>query len=138
MKGLEYLNIVTQGNYNLSLNQIFRLPLECLIDTYSTGMKKKLAFWGVFELNKDVVILDEPFNGIDIESVEYFYKLIFEMRNQGKIVIISSHIIETLTRVCDRIGFLNEGRTSKVYDREHYYQLQKAIKELVNINIKDL
>ena len=82
IKGVEYLNLVTKGAFNIALNKIFELPLNDLVDTYSTGMKKKLAFWTVFESEQEVIILDEPFNGIDIESVECFYNLIREMRNQ--------------------------------------------------------
>ena len=138
IKGLEYLNLVTKGAFNIALNKIFELPLNDLVDTYSTGMKKKLAFWAVFESEKEVIILDEPFNGIDIESVECFYNLILEMRSQGKIIIIAAHVIETLTRVCDRIGYLNGGAMEKIYQKENYSCLQTYIQQLVQEKVKNV
>lgn len=138
IKGLEYLNLVTKGAFNVALNKIFELPLNDLVDTYSTGMKKKLAFWAVFESEQELVILDEPFNGIDIESVECFYNLIREMRNQGKIIIIAAHVIETLTRVCDRIGYLNGGAIEKIYQKENYSCLQNYIQQLVEEKVKNV
>ena len=138
IKGLEYLNLVTKGAFNVALNKIFELPLNDLVDTYSTGMKKKLAFWAVFESEKEVVILDEPFNGIDIESVECFYNLILELRNQGKIIIIAAHVIEMLTRVCDRIGYLNGGAIEKIYQKENYSCLQNHIQQLIQEKVKNV
>lgn len=136
MKGTEYLTLVTKGGFDLRMNKVFELPLNELVDNYSTGMKKKLAFWGVFELDNDVVILDEPFNGVDIESVECFYNLILEMRNQKKIIIISSHVIETLTRICDRIGYLNDGKIDKIYTKQNYNELQIDIQNFVKNKIQ--
>ncbi|NOU61057.1 ATP-binding cassette domain-containing protein [Marinifilum caeruleilacunae] len=137
MKGIEYIRLVTKGTFDIKLNQIFELPLDELIDNYSTGMKKKLAFWAVFELNKDIVILDEPFNGIDIESVECFYSLIIEMRKQGKIVIISSHIIETLTRICDEIGYLSKGKIDQIYSKENYSKLQTEVRKMIQAKVQN-
>ncbi len=136
IKGIEYLNLVTKGKFNSKLNKIFELPLNDLVDNYSTGMRKKLAFWGIFELDNDVIILDEPFNGVDIESVECFYNLILEMRSQGKIIIISSHVIETLTRICDRIGYLHNGIINKIYKKDNYPQLQNDIQKIIQNKFK--
>lgn len=131
MRGEEYLNILTDKNFNRNLNEIFDLPLNELIDGYSTGMKKRLAFWGIIELDKDLVILDEPFNGVDIESVECFYILIEKMKNEGKTIIISSHIIESLTRTCDKVGYLKEGNIQRIYHKEEFKELQKDIQNLI-------
>ena len=136
MKGIEYLQLVTKGAYNPKLNQIFELPLDRLIDTYSTGMKKKLAFWAVFELERAVVILDEPFNGIDIEGVECLYNLILEMRRRGQVVLISSHVIETLTRICDRIAYLNGGKIEKTYPQALFPDLQMEIQQIIQTKVQ--
>lgn len=136
MRGIEYLNLVTKGKFNRKLNKIFELPLDHLVDTYSTGMKKKLAFWAVFELKKEVVLLDEPFNGVDLESVECLYYLILEMRQQGRIIIISSHIIETLTRICDQISYLSEGKIKKTYKKKDYPKLQVDLQKIIQAKIQ--
>lgn len=136
MRGAEYLDLMTNSQYQLQLNEIFELPLEQLIDNYSTGMKKRLAFWGIFELDHDLVILDEPFNGVDLESVECFYTLIEKMRQQGKTILISSHMLESLTNTCDRIAYLKAGQIQKIYEQKDFPSLQidirKRIKEKVS------
>lgn len=131
MRGREYLDLMTNSTYRAHLNQIFELPLDELVDRYSTGMKKKLAFWGIFEKEHPLVILDEPFNGVDIESVECFYTLIKRMKEAGKTILISSHMIESLTRTCDRIAYLNNGAIQRMYERDEFDILQQDIQLLI-------
>ena len=87
-------------------------------------MKKKLALMGVLLLNKPVIILDEPFNGVDFDGVNRFYKLINQLRLDNKIVIISSHIIETLFHTCDSIGLLENGTISNIYSKNDFMKLR--------------
>ena len=66
--GREYLSLFRNPDFDANQwNQLFTLPLDQIIDEYYTGMKKKLALLGVIKQNKPVVVLDEPFNGLDIE-----------------------------------------------------------------------
>lgn len=131
MRGREYLDLVTNGTFRENLNQIFELPLHELVDTYSTGMKKKLAFWAIFEKKHPLVILDEPFNGVDIESVECFYTLIEKMKEEGKTILISSHMIESLTRTCDKIAYLSKGAIQRIYEQHEFDVLQADIQLLI-------
>ncbi|MET3536779.1 ATP-binding cassette domain-containing protein [Chryseobacterium limigenitum] len=124
--GKEYLNyfsadISAAENYN----SLFNLPLDEFVDTYSTGMKKKLALIGVLLLDKPVNILDEPFNGMDFEGVHVLYDVIKDMRSKNKIIIISSHIIETLFHTCDNIVFLQDGMIEKMIEKNEFNQLNK-------------
>lgn len=67
--GNEYLKLFKNINFDvLQWNELFNLPLDTVIDEYSTGMKKKLALLGVLKQDKSIIILDEPFNGLDIET----------------------------------------------------------------------
>jgi len=50
------------------LQEFLKLPLDDLIETYSTGMKKKLALLGILKQDKQLFLLDEPFNGLDLET----------------------------------------------------------------------
>ena len=62
LKGREYLELLSQSNPDFSIdrwNDIFELPLDQLIDGYSTGMRKKLAFIGVLSLDRPILLLDE-------------------------------------------------------------------------------
>ena len=63
MKGKEFIQLLTSDkNFPLQdWNYFFQLPLNDMVDNYSTGMKKKLAFIGVIALTHHILILDEPF-----------------------------------------------------------------------------
>ena len=72
--GNEYLKIFKQTNAGFqlaALQEYFKLPLNELIENYSTGMKKKLALLAVLKQDKSIFILDEPFNGLDLKPIKY-------------------------------------------------------------------
>src|SRR5690606_16503530 len=123
MKGREYLELLSAKNDHFDIekwNGIFELPLHELIDTYSTGMKKKLAFLGVLALDRPVLILDEPFNGVDVESNEKLFQILLRLKNTGKIILLSSHILSSLTGICDKISCLEEGTFLKTYSQGEF------------------
>ena len=93
------------------------------VQYYSSGMKKKLALIGMLMLDKPINILDEPFNGVDFEGVHILYDIIRQLKSENKIVIVSSHIIETLFHTCDKIAFLQNGNIEKIYEKEEFSQL---------------
>lgn len=125
--GKEYLQYFVKNNDANELTQLaetFKLPLDKFIQDYSTGMKRKIALVGMLLLDKPVNILDEPFNGVDFEGVQLLYDVIGNLKKSGKIVIISSHIIETLFNTCDQIGILNNGSIEKIYCKENFEDLK--------------
>ena len=79
-----------------SLNKIFQLPLERFASDYSTGMKKKLALMSLLLQDNDLYILDEPFNGVDLYGCIQLKRIIRDLKDKGKTIIISSHLINTL------------------------------------------
>ena len=138
LTGQEYLELLSLGQSNYSIkhwNQLFELPLDQIIDEYSTGMKKKLAFLGVLALDRPILMLDEPFNGVDVESNEKIYQILERIRGQGKLVILSSHIIGGLTRICDRISYLNQGIIQRTYLQEDFPELEEELREQVRQKI---
>lgn len=130
MKGKEYLDIVSPDqNFNIEKwNSLFDLPLDELIDTYSTGMKKKLALLGVISLKRPVMILDEPFSGVDIESNEKIFQILQHLRAQGKIILLSSHILQSFTGICDQISVLKEGVIERTYSKPAFPMLESQLK----------
>ncbi|UTX49095.1 hypothetical protein [Chryseobacterium sp. MA9] len=86
-------------------------------------MKKKLALIGMLMLDKPINILDEPFNGVDFEGVHILYDIIRQLKSEKKVVIVSSHIIETLFHTCDKIALLKDGKIEKIYNKEEFSQL---------------
>jgi ABC-2 type transport system ATP-binding protein len=107
--------------------EVFDLPLDDLIESYSTGMKKKLALLGVLALDKELIILDEPFNGLDVESVAVLQIVLRRLVEKGKTIIITSHIIESLTTVCDAISLLQKGKIGKTYHSTEFDELTRFI-----------
>jgi len=102
---------------NIKEKNIFDLPLNQYASTYSTGMKKKLALTAILIQNNDFFILDEPFNGVDIQSNMIISEIIFKLKSLGKTILLSSHIFDTLAKTCDEIHVLDNGVfTKKVFE----------------------
>lgn len=124
--GKEYLSYFSKNtdSKHLDLIEKFKLPLNKFVQYYSSGMKKKLALIGMLLLDKPINILDEPFNGVDFEGVHILYDIIRNLKCEDKIVIVSSHIIETLFHTCDKIAILQNGQIEKIYEKFEYEQLK--------------
>jgi len=93
---------------------ISRLRLAEDIDNYaedySRGMKKKLGLLLAMLHEPKLLVLDEPTNGLDVESTHLFYDLIFDTARQGTTVLFSTHLMDHVTRLCSHAVIINEGR----------------------------
>jgi ABC-2 type transport system ATP-binding protein len=128
--GGEYLNLFKAVNNGFKLDawqDLFKLPLNELVDNYSTGMKKKLALLGILKLDKPIIFLDEPFNGIDLETGRIIKALLERLKEKNKTIVLTSHILETLTHTCDFVHYLEDKKIKKVYEKEELQQLDKDI-----------
>ncbi len=128
--GKEYLNMFPGSNqhFNLNaLNSLFHLPLNEVIETYSTGMKKKLALLAILKQDKEIYIFDEPFNGLDLETNKSLEYIIEILRSRNKTVFISSHILHPLTLVCDYIHLLKSGHFSYSFDKSQFDDIDRKI-----------
>ncbi|TDF94398.1 ABC transporter ATP-binding protein [Paenibacillus piri] len=93
------------------------------VDVYSLGMKQRLALASALLSKPQVVILDEPTNGLDVEGMVEFRRVILQLaREEGITFIISSHLMHDLSMVANRIGIMNNG---------HLIRLG-AVHELIN------
>lgn len=77
---------------------------------YSLGMKQKLGIAQVLMENPDIMIFDEPFNGLEEESVKKIRKLLLEEKKKGKLIIIATHIKEDINELCDIIYRVDNGK----------------------------
>jgi ABC-2 type transport system ATP-binding protein len=128
--GKEYLKIfhLTNLDFNLDLlQQYFKLPLDELIENYSTGMKKKLALLAVLKLDRPIFILDEPFNGLDLEINKILEIIIEILRQKGKTVFVSSHIIEPLITVSDEIHLLENQIFRRTFGKKEFNSIENEI-----------
>ena len=72
-------------------------------------MKKKLGLILAMLHQPKLLVLDEPTNGLDVESTRLFYDLIFETAAQGTTVLFSTHLMDHVTRLCSHAVIINEG-----------------------------
>ncbi len=76
----------------------------------SKGMSQKIQFVSTVLHDPDLLILDEPFSGLDPVNVEFMIKVVAELKAQGKTIIFSTHLMETAERLCDDIILINKSR----------------------------
>jgi ABC-2 type transport system ATP-binding protein len=132
--GKEYIQLLCNARKkpidDIEGHNVFDLPLNQYATTYSTGMKKKLALTAILLQRNEYFILDEPFNGVDIESNILLTEIIHTLKKLGKTVVISSHIFSTLSDTCDEINLLSEGSIIKSVQKEDFQSLETEIKQM--------
>ena len=129
----EHLQLICNArkikNIDLDKANIFELPLDRFASGYSTGMKKKLALLGILIQQNQFFILDEPFNGVDIQSNLLISEIILALRAKGRTLIISSHILSSLTEICDHFIILKDGRVVQQANRDEFADIERQIKK---------
>lgn len=134
LSGLEYLTMVGQlrGLPHKStstridgLLKLFALygDRHVAISSYSKGMKQKILLSAALLHNPQLLLLDEPFSGLDVGTALILRSLIQELAARGKVVLFSSHELETVERVCSRVVILHRGRIVADDSIEHLRNL---------------
>ena len=128
MTGYEYLEFVAsiyqisegqfKANYKYLCNrlQLREEDLEVPASNYSHGMKQKLCLVASLLNNPDIWILDEPTVGLDVIAVEELKKMMKEYSEHGKTIFVTSHNIELVAKICDRVAITNEGKIAHLLD----------------------
>ncbi len=113
------------------------------IDELSTGMKQKAAIAVSLVHNPEIVIFDEPTSGLDILTARLVTDYLKKMRDEGRLVIISTHIMSEAERLCDRVGVIIDGRIvcddtlPEIYARYNTDNLEDAFFEMYKINHRE-
>ncbi|WP_051922874.1 ABC transporter ATP-binding protein [Bifidobacterium stellenboschense] len=84
--------------------------MDKLVRNYSLGMKQRLGIAMALARSPQLLILDEPTNGLDPAGIEEIRELLARLRDQGVTVIVSSHLLGEIDRTCDTLGILSRGR----------------------------
>lgn len=126
----EFLSVfpATNSHYKeQELADLFKLPLNKLTEEFSTGMKKKLLLLSQIKQDKSVYILDEPFNGLDLETNKLLEVIIRILNDRGKTVFISSHILDPLINICHSIHYLKEQTVFRSYAKEEFGLIEEEL-----------
>lgn len=121
LSGLEYLTMVGQlrdlpakatGKRIDGLLRLLALHSDrhAALSSYSKGMRQKVLLSAALLHNPDLILLDEPFSGLDVSSGLVLRGLIQELAARGKVVLFSSHELETVERVCSHVVILHRGK----------------------------
>lgn len=107
IKNLDYANYLIKK---------LQLDPSANLKRMSKGMKQKTALVAALMSNKEILILDEPTTGLDPLMRETFIDLIFEQKNKGKTILMSSQMFDELERTCDRVALIFNGRIIDIAD----------------------
>ena len=80
------------------------------LSAYSKGMRQKILIAAAVLHNPQIVVLDEPFSGLDVSAMRVLKDFVHRLSDEGKIVIFSSHVLEVVEQVCTRVVILKDGR----------------------------
>ena len=124
MKAIDYINFICDM-YDVDLEtrkenikkyaKIFNMEdkLNDTIDSYSHGMKQKVVLISALAHNPKILIMDEPFVGLDPKAVFDIKEILNEMVKENKIIIYSTHILDVAEKLCTRVAIIKDGKLIK-------------------------
>lgn len=83
---------------------------EVKVSDLSTGMKQKVSLVISIVHDPDIIIFDEPTNGLDVLTAKVVTDFLLDLKKQGKSIIVSTHIFSLIEKICDRVGIIIDGR----------------------------
>lgn len=83
---------------------------EVKIGNLSTGMKQKVSLVVSLVHDPDIIIFDEPTNGLDVMTAKVVTDFLLELKEEGKTIIVSTHIFSLIEKICDRVGIIINGQ----------------------------
>lgn len=102
---------------------------------FSMGMKQRLGVALALLGNPDLLILDEPINGLDPEGIRELRQLIWKLHEEGKTILISSHILGELSKISTNYGIIKDGEMVEQLTRE---ELEEKCQDYFQIEVKDV
>ena len=115
----EYLDFLLMHKNPVRRNELLKLvdlPAGAKIKTLSRGMRQRLGIASVLVNDPDVILLDEPTSALDPAGRNDVKNILLELKEKGKTIILSTHILADMDSICDRAGFLSDGIIVKEVD----------------------
>jgi ABC-2 type transport system ATP-binding protein len=121
LTGREYLQLIGRlrgiehDTLNAKVDELLRLfslsgDRHSPMSSYSKGMRQKILLSGALLHNPDLLILDEPFSGLDVNAALVLRALLQALADEGKMVLYSSHVLEVVEKVCSTVIILRQGK----------------------------
>lgn len=115
LKNLEILYLIRNKKNREHLFQIMKkVGLDYnekkTVGKYSLGMKQRLAIAQAMMENQKILVLDEPLNGLDNDGIKLIKKLLIDLKEEGKALLLASHNKEDLEEICDSIYVMEDGK----------------------------
>jgi len=107
--------------------------LDQYVENFSSGMKMKLALCRTLLLDREILILDEPTLGLDVKSINL---IIEKLKHTKSTIFITSHDMNVVEKLCDRIAFIKDGKILKIGNQEEVKSLVKS-DILMNVEIEN-
>lgn len=125
MKAIDFINFICdmyevsediRRENTLKYAKIFEIEdkLNDDISSFSHGMKQKIALIAALAHNPKVLIMDEPFVGLDPKAVYDMKEIMRDMAKEGKTIFFSTHILDVAEKLCDRVAIIKDGTIVKV------------------------
>lgn len=126
LSGLKNLQMLAEIRNKIRIEEILKTLEEVQLleekdkkyRKYSLGMKQKLRLAQAFMEQPDILILDEPFNGMDQESVKRMRQYLLEQKEKGTTILLASHIREDIDMLCDEIYQMDVGKLKKYHEED--------------------
>ena len=122
LNGIEHLNFyasmwkVASGTVQTVIEQLkMEDYIHHKVGEYSLGMRQRLCFALVLVTKADYMLVDEVMNGLDPDNVELISRVLRQLRNEGKTVVMASHLLNNLDSIADKIYFMKEKRIALEY-----------------------
>jgi len=137
LSGREYLQLagrlrsMPEDALNIKIDELLRLFSFSAykyspISSYSKGMKQKIMMIAALLHNPDILILDEPLSGLDVSSILIVRSLLKSLAAQGKAILYSSHVLEVVEKICNRVLVIHKGSLVADDSVENLRQLMKV------------
>lgn len=120
-KNLEYLagikNLIGKKEIRESMERVGLDPdSKKKVGKYSLGMRQRLGIAQAIMENPDILILDEPMNGLDHQGVEEVREILRNLRDEGKTIILASHNKEDIETLCDEVYEMDRGKLTLIHE----------------------
>lgn len=112
LRGIDRDQVIARSNQLLDVLGLVRAANDLVAD-YSTGMRKKVALAAAMLHSPSVLILDEPFESVDPVSSRVIVDVLQHYRASGGTILFSSHVMDTVERLCDHVAIVSAGRVAR-------------------------